>query len=59
MRCPKCDTEEAMEIVINLTDDDSVKFLQCRSCDGRWWERDGSPIALDEVLDLTARAEKQ
>ena len=58
MHCPKCDAEEAMEIVINLTDDDSVKFFQCRSCEGRWWERDGSPIALEEVLHLTARSEE-
>ena len=58
MQCPECDAQEAMEIVINLTEDDSVRFFQCRACDGRWWERDGSPIALEKVLDLTARSEK-
>ena len=56
--CPKCDSDQPMEIVINLTDGDSVRFLQCRACDGKWWERDGAPIALDEVLNLTSRSEQ-
>lgn len=57
MRCPKCDAEDATEIVINLTEDDTVKFFQCRDCEAKWWEHGGAPIELDDVLDLTAKSE--
>ncbi len=59
MRCPKCGAQEATKIMINLTDDDSVGFFHCRRCEGKWWERDGVALELDEVLDLTHKSESK
>ena len=53
--CPKCKSEDSIEITIDLSVGDSVQFFQCRFCEAKWWERDGTTIALDEVLDLTAK----
>lgn len=53
--CPECRSADSIEITIDLAVDDSVQFFQCRHCEAKWWERDGSTIALDEVLDLTSK----
>ena len=53
--CPECQFEDSIEITIDLSSDDSVQFFQCRRCEAKWWERDGNTVALDEVLDLTAK----
>jgi transposase-like protein len=55
--CPECKSEDSIEITIDLSADDSVQFFQCRKCEAKWWERDGTTVALDDVLDLTARNE--
>lgn len=59
MRCPECGGDDATHIVIRLRDDDSIQFFACRNCEAKWWERDGDTIELDEVLHLTAEAEKK
>jgi DNA-directed RNA polymerase subunit M/transcription elongation factor TFIIS len=59
MRCPECGSEDATNIVIRLQEDDSVQFYACRNCEAKWWERDGDTIDLDEVLHLTAQAERK
>ena len=57
MRCPQCEGQDTTTIVIKLRGDDDVSFYQCRRCEAKWWQHDGSTIALDEVLNLTAEAE--
>jgi hypothetical protein len=57
MRCPRCHGEDCVHIEINLKGEHTVQFFSCRRCEAKWWERDGDTIALDEVLDLTARSE--
>ena len=58
-RCPKCNSQDAVNIVINLeSEGDPVQFFQCRDCETKWWKKNGESIALDEVLNLTARDEK-
>jgi hypothetical protein len=59
MRCPECGSEDATNIVIRLREEDSVQFYACRDCEAKWWERDGDTIDLDEVLHLTAQAERK
>ena len=58
MSCPNCGSRDHVNIEINLTEDDRVSFFQCRSCEHKWWERDGGTIALDDVLDLTAEKDR-
>jgi transposase-like protein len=57
MRCPQCHGEDCVHIEINLKGEDTIQFFSCRRCEAKWWERNGDTIALDEVLDLTARSE--
>ncbi len=57
MQCPQCQNEDTTNIVIKLKGEDSVSFFQCRKCETKWWEHAGDPVALDEVLNLTAAAE--
>lgn len=58
-KCPQCGGEDCTHIVINLKEEDSVQFYACRKCEAKWWEHEGDTIALDEVLDLAARAESR
>jgi len=55
--CPQCGGEDCTQIVINLKEEDSVQFFNCRRCEAKWWEHEGDTIALDEVLNLAAEAE--
>ncbi|MDQ6797742.1 MAG: hypothetical protein M3011_06925 [Actinomycetota bacterium] len=42
---------ELSEIRLNLANSD-VTLRACVRCEQRWWDRDGEPVALDEVLGL-------
>lgn len=55
MQCPQCKGTDYTEIELNLTDDQSVQFFSCRRCEGKWWEREGDTIALDEVLTIASQ----
>jgi len=59
MDCPQCGSSDSTNIVINLKADDNVQFYSCRKCEARWWEHRGDTIALDEVLNLAARADSR
>ena len=58
-RCPNCGSEDAVNIEINLETEDSVEFFQCRSCETKWWKRDGEAIDLQDVLEMTTRDERK
>ena len=51
MRCPTCRVVELSEIRFTLEGSD-VTLRACVRCEGRWWARDGRPIALDQVLGM-------
>ena len=55
MRCPQCAGEDCINIDITLKGEDVVKFHSCRKCEAKWWEHEGGPVALDEILTLAAR----
>lgn len=59
MLCPQCGGEDCIHIEIHLTGEDTVQFFSCRSCEARWWERDGDTVALDEVLSMAARRQSR
>jgi formate dehydrogenase maturation protein FdhE len=52
VKCPQCTGSDCIEIEINLKQENTVRFMSCRRCEAKWWQREGSTIALDEVLNL-------
>ncbi len=54
MKCPRCKTSRLMEIVTTVGDQE-VTMRSCSRCDSRWWDRDGEPVALPEVLELASK----
>jgi len=51
MMCPTCRVVDLSEIQLKLRNAD-VRLRACVRCEQRWWDRDGEPVALDEVLGL-------
>ena len=49
MTCPQCRSAMLSEIRVSLA---SGRFTMhsCPSCEDRWWDHDGEPVALDRVL---------
>ncbi len=56
MQCPKCGVADAIEIKQKLPDDTEVQFFACHKCDAKWWDKDGEPIQLRDVLDLARKS---
>ena len=54
MRCPECKGEDCTRIEIHLKEEHTVQFFSCRRCEAKWWENEGSTVALDDVLNLAA-----
>ena len=52
VKCPQCTGSDCIEIEINLKQENTVRFMSCRRCEAKWWQREGATIALDEVLNL-------
>ena len=53
MTCPICRRHRLVEIRVDLGDAE-VTLHSCSACDARWWDRDGEPLSLADVLALTA-----
>ena len=51
MMCPTCRMVDLSEIRLSLRNSE-VTLHACVRCEQRWWDRDGEPVALDEVLGL-------
>ena len=50
--CPHC-SHRLVEIDVRLGDV-KVTMHACSTCDRRWWDRDGAPIDLRDVLALAS-----
>jgi hypothetical protein len=59
VKCPECSGTDCIEIEINLKEENTVRFMSCRRCEAKWWQREGNAIALDEVLNLAAVQRQQ
>lgn len=54
LRCPKCESQNVINI--NLTmEEGPVSFYSCHACEHRWWNKDGEPLDLPDILDLARR----
>lgn len=51
--CPRCGSDDTVNISIDLQDEAGLTFQACRACEEKWWHRDGHHIDLGEMLDLT------
>lgn len=54
MDCPKCGAQDVIEIK-NKVEDIEVYFFSCYRCEQKWWDREGNPVTLREVLELARR----
>ena len=50
--CPSCGSADITRIEIDL-DAGGLEFFSCRTCEEKWWQREGESIDLAEVIDLT------
>jgi Zn-finger nucleic acid-binding protein len=50
--CPHC-SHHLVQVVVRL-DDARVTMHACSGCDRCWWDRDGQPVELGEVLALAS-----
>ncbi len=57
MKCPECGIEDVIEILQRLPDGTEVHFCACHRCEKKWWDRDGEPISLSEVLAMARRSD--
>ncbi len=56
-RCPRC---RAQMVEIDVASGDGHVVLQsCSACDGRWWQVDGQPAPLDQVLGRVRPGKKR
>jgi Zn-finger nucleic acid-binding protein len=53
MTCPHCRAAVLVEIRASFAGSDFTMH-SCPSCESRWWDRDGHPVALDRVLTTVA-----
>ena len=53
MACPKCAKHRlvAIDVVIG---EDKLTMRSCCDCGARWWEQEGEPVSLPQVLELAA-----
>ena len=54
--CPECGASDFVEIDLKLADDTEVTFCSCHRCENRWWDRDGTSLALDDVLKIVGKS---
>lgn len=55
MTCSRCREGRLVEIGLNVGER-RVRMRSCSECDTRWWDSDGTGIALPGLLELaTAR----
>ncbi|HVL28832.1 MAG TPA: hypothetical protein VM390_11835 [Acidimicrobiales bacterium] len=55
MTCPNCRTGAVLEIAATIAGS-RFTMHSCPTCESRWWDRDGEPVALDRVLSTVAAA---
>ena len=46
---------DVIEIQQKLPDETQVHFYSCHKCEEKWWNRDGEPMSLSEVLQLARK----
>lgn len=51
MSCPNCRASQLVEIAMSVGDN-RVTMHSCSKCDTRWWDRDGSRLGVERVLQL-------
>ncbi len=55
MLCPNCGARDVIQIQQKLPGETEVHFYSCHKCEEKWWDRDGEPVSLSEVLELARK----
>ena len=55
MTCPNCRSGAVLRIGATIAGS-RFTMHSCPTCECRWWDRDGEPVALDRVLSTVAAA---
>jgi transposase-like protein len=53
--CPDCGSTNLITIAMALGEG-RVLFRTCPPCEARWWEKDGSQVSRDAVLESVPRS---
>lgn len=53
MSCPYCRSRGLVEIHMHLQGS-RVTMHSCSACERRWWDQEGTEVALGSVLDLVS-----
>lgn len=59
LQCPRCGSRNVININLTMETGEPVSFYSCHECDKRWWDKDGEPIGLPNVLELAKRTPKR
>jgi uncharacterized protein YodC (DUF2158 family) len=50
-RCPRCHDSHVVDIKLTLGGS-RLTMHSCSGCECRWWDEEGKPVGLREVLTL-------
>lgn len=56
LTCSACGSSTVIQIDLTLPDGTAVEFYSCHDCENRWWDREGEPLPLTDVLELARKA---
>ena len=56
LSCAACGSSTVIQIDLTLPDGTGVEFYSCHQCENRWWDREGEPLPLTDVLELARKA---
>jgi transposase-like protein len=59
LQCPRCESQNVININLTMEAGDPVSFYSCHACDKKWWNKDGEPIDLPDVLEMARRAPRR
>lgn len=51
MSCPFCKRHQLVEITVQLGEVKATMHA-CSDCGVRWWDVDGEPVVIEDVLEL-------
>lgn len=55
LSCSSCGSSTVIQIDLMLPDGTQVDFYSCHDCENRWWDREGEPMPLPDVLELARK----
>lgn len=54
LTCTSCGQSSVIQIEMTLPDGSEVIFNSCHVCETKWWDRGGTPIPVDGIIDIVS-----